>query len=89
MQNYQGYTTGEITIHRDRSRMQGQWYARVPLNGPNDSQEPFFRKLLAHEGSLEITLEGPRTISSTRRIIDELRKLGISTTVLRIKPYQN
>lgn len=89
MQNYEGYTTGEITIHRDPSRIEGQWYARVPLNRPNDPKEPIFRKLLARENSLEITLHGPRTVSSTRKIIEELERRGISTTTLRIKPYQS
>lgn len=88
MTDYEGYTTGEITIHQDRLRMSGQWYAKVPLYQPGGPEEPVFRKLLARQSALEVKLRGPGLIKAIPTITAELQRIGISTTTLRIKPYQ-
>lgn len=78
--------TGEIRICYDQHRADYQWYAKVPLL--SDESDPLFEKLLAQGSALEIKLEGPKLIKATRTIIAELERRGISTTNLRIKPYQ-
>ena len=88
MTNYEGVQAGEIRICYDRHRMQSTWYAKVPLTNTNHQEIPVHRRLSSESSALEIDLSGPSLLRATPRIIAALKVKGISTTVLRIKPYQ-
>lgn len=87
MSNYEGRKIGEIRICYDPHRT-NPWYARIPLE--NSSDEPAHKRLLSETNALEVDLkDGRKLLGSTKRIITELQSRGISTTTLRVKPYQS
>lgn len=88
MTNYEQMQAGEIRICYDRQRMQSTWYAKVPLIDTNPRETPVHRRLSSESSALEIDLSGPSLIKANPKIIAALKRKGISTTILRIRPYQ-
>lgn len=86
MSNYEGRKTGEIRICYDSHRA-NPWYAKAPIIPKED--DPVFRKLLSETSALEIKLKSSNIKEALRIIISELKRKGISTTTLRVRPYQN
>ncbi len=83
MNFYEGRNVEEITICYDPVRYKNKWYAIV---GFKPEKERVFRNTL-HD-SLEIKLKDPRLTKAIPQIISELEKRKVSTTHLRIKPYE-
>lgn len=88
MRKYEGFTAGEIRICYDKRRLQGRWYAKVPIYDPKLEQAPEFKRLLAEKSALEIALSGPEIIKANKKIIAALESKGISTRQLTIRPYE-
>jgi hypothetical protein len=83
MNFYEGRNVEEITICYGASRYKDKWYALVSFK---PEKERVFRNTL-HD-SLEIKLKDPRLTKAIPQIISELEKIKVSTTYLRIKPYE-
>lgn len=83
MDFYEGRKVEEITICYDPSRYRVKWYALVQFK---PEKERVFRNAL--HSNLEIKLKDPRLGKAIPQIIAELEKRNVSTTYLRIKPYE-
>jgi len=81
MNFYEGRTIENTTICRDSYN--GRWYAVVNFE---PITEPAYRNVL--HSKLEIRLKDPRLTKAIPRIIKELERRKVSTTHLRIKPYE-
>lgn len=83
MNFYEGRNIEEITICYDPTRYRNKWYALVQFE---PTKQAVFRDTL--HNNLEINLKDPRLTKAIPQIIEELEKRKVSTTYLRIKPYE-